>query len=156
MTKTTFKEKSMKRWSLVIKEASNRQTSDPGKTQPHSQPTQQLPITLNSPKGGCTWLFKKQLCIYATFGQKPTSIRGFWPKTYVYARLLAKNPRMYVNFGQKPMYIEKAVVKRRQRVKPIKGSVNGWTYYKMKHKNKEKQRASQEYQAHCADKNPQR
>ena len=93
--------------------------------------------------------------MYVTFGQKTTCIRGFRPKTYMYMWLLAKNPRMYANFGQKPAYTEKTVVKSRPRVKPIKGSVNGWTYYKMQHKNKEKQRASQEYQAHYAPK-PQR
>ena len=63
---------------------------------------------------------------------------------------------MYVTFGQKPAYTEKVVVKRRPRVKQIKGSVNGWTYYKMQPRNREKQRASQEYQSHYTDKNPQR
>ena len=58
---------------------------------------------------------------------------------------LAKNPRMYMTFGQKPAYTEKTVVKSRPRVKPIKGSVNGRTYYKMQHRNKEKQKSSQEY-----------
>ena len=40
-------------------------------------------------------------------------------------RLLAKNPCMYATFGQNPAYTEKAVVKNRPRVKPIKGTVNG-------------------------------
>ena len=88
--------------------------------------------------------------MYVTFGQKSACIHSFWPKPYMYMWLLAKNLRMYVTFGQKPAYTEKTVVKRRPRVKPIKGSVDGWTYYKMQHRNKEKQRASQEYQAHYA------
>ena len=40
-------------------------------------------------------------------------------------QLFEEKLRMYVTFGQKPMYTEKAVVKRKPRVKPIKGSVNG-------------------------------
>ena len=85
----------------------------------------------------------KKLHVYGDFGQKPACIRDFWPKIRECTRLLAKNPRMYMTFGQKPAYTEKEVVKRRPRVKQIKGSVNGLTYYKMKHINKEKQRASQ-------------
>ena len=61
---------------------------------------------------------------YAAFGQKPACIRDFWPKTYLYTQLLAKNLRMYMNFIQKPTYTEKKVVKIRKRVKPPKGSVN--------------------------------
>ena len=145
----------MKNWSLVTKEASNRQHRTQGRPNHTHNPPNNFPRYQTHQKWGCTWLSKEHLHIYVTFGQKPKFIRGFWPKTCVYTRLLAKNPRMYVNFGQKPTYTEKTVVKIRARVKPIKGSVNGWTYYKMQHRNKEKQRASQEYQAHYAP-NPQR
>ena len=125
MTKTTFKEKSMKKQSLVTKEASNRQ--------PHTQripnhthnPPNNFPQHQTNQKGGCMRLFKEQLRIYANFGQKDACIHGFWPKTCVYTRILAKNMRMYANFGQKPAYTEKTVVKIRPRVKPINGSVNG-------------------------------
>ena len=120
--------------------SSQQTTSVPRKTQPHSQPTQQLPTSNSTKKGR----------MYTDFSQKPACIRDFYPKTCMYTRLLAKNLRMYATFGQKPTYTEKTVVKIRPRVKPIKGSVNGWTYYKMQHRNKDKQRASQEYQAHCA------
>ena len=154
MTKTTSKEKSMKKRSLVTKEASNRQHQTQRWPNHTHNPPSNFPQHQNHQKGGCTQLFKEQLCIYATFVQKPMCIRVFWPKTCVYMQLLAKNPCMYMTFGQKPVYTEKAMVKRKPRVKPIKGSVNGWTYYKMKHRNKEKQRASQEYQAHCACKPP--
>ena len=118
----------------------NRQHQNPGRpNHTHKPPATSHKIKLNQ-KGGCTWLFKEQMCIYVTFGQKDACIRGFWPKTYVYTWLLAKTPRMYVTFFQKHVYTEKTVVKIRPRVKPIKGSVNGWTYNKMQHRNKEKQR----------------
>ena len=152
MTKTNFKEKSMKKRSLVTKEASNRQHQTQGRPNHTHNPPNNFPQHQTHQKGGCAWLFKEQLRIYPTFGQKSACICGFWPKTYVYTRLLAKNPRMYVTFGQKPVYTKNAVVKSKSRVKPIKGSVNGWTYYKMQHINKEKQRANQEYQGHCARK----
>ena len=88
-----------------------------------THPTTYHNIKLNQ-KGGRTQLFKEQLRIYATFGQKPACIGGFFPKTFIYTRLLAKNPRMYANFIQKPMYTRKKVVKRRKRFKHLKGSVN--------------------------------
>ena len=125
MTKTTFKEKSMKRRPLVIKEASNRQHQTQGRPNHTHNPPSNFPQHQTHQKGGCMRLFKEQLRIYATFGQKTACIRGFWPKTYVYTRLLAKNPRMYTYFGQKPAYTKKTVVKSMPRVKPIKGSVNG-------------------------------
>ena len=43
--------------------------------------------------------------MYATFGQKPACIRDFWPKTYVYTWILAKNLRVYMTFGQKSVYV---------------------------------------------------
>ena len=115
----------MKRQSLVTKEASNRQHQTQKRPKHTHNPSNNFPQHQTHQKGGCTRLFKEQLRIYVTFGQKPGCIRGFWPKTCVYTQLLAKNPHMYVTFGQKPAYTEKAVVKSRTRVKPIKGSVNG-------------------------------
>ena len=115
----------MKKRSLVTKEASNRQLQTQGRPNHTHNPLSNFPQHQTHQKGGCTQLFKEQLHIYATFGQKPQCICGFWAKTYVYTQLLAKNPRMYATFGQKPVYIEKALVKSRPRVKPIKGSVNG-------------------------------
>ena len=155
MTRTTFKEKSMKKRSLVIKEASNRQHQTQGRPNYTHNPPTNFPQHQTHWKGGCTWLFTKQLRIYATFGQNAACICGFWPKNCMYMQLLAKNMHMYVTFGQKPTYTEKTVVKSRPRVKPIKGSVNAWTYYKMQHKSKVKQRTSQEYQAHCDPKQKQ-
>ena len=40
-------------------------------------------------------LFKEQLHMYVTFGQKATCIRRFWPK----------NLRVYTTFGQKSTYV---------------------------------------------------
>ena len=94
MSKTTFKEKSMKKRSLVIKEASNRQHQIQGRNNHTHNPPKNFPQHQTHQKGGCTRLFKEQLRMYSTFGQKFT-------------------------------YTEKAVVKSRPRVKPIKGSVNG-------------------------------
>ena len=125
MTKTTLKEKSMKRESLVIKEASNRQHQNQGRPNHTHNPPNNFPQHQTHQKGGCTRLFKEQMHIYVTFVQKGACICGFWPKTCMYTRLLAKNPCMYATVGQKPMYTEKTVVKSRPRVKPIKGSVNG-------------------------------
>ena len=56
---------------------------------------------------------------------KREDVRDCLKNSCVCTGLLAKNPPMYVTFGQKPMYTKKAVVKIRPRVKPIKGSVNG-------------------------------
>ena len=125
MTKTTSKEKSMKKQFLVAKEASNRQHQTQGRPNHTHNPPTNFPQHQTHQKGGCMRLFKEKLHIYATFRQKATCIHGFWPKTYMYMQLLAKNPCMYVTFGQKPTYIEKTVVKSRPMVKPIKGSVNG-------------------------------
>ena len=60
--------------------------------------------------------------MYATSGQKSAYVRDFWPKTRVYRE----------GSGKKQV-----------KAKPIKGSVNGQTYYKMQHRNREKQRANQ-------------
>ena len=100
MTKTTFKEKSMKKWSLVTKEASNRQHQTQGRPNHTLNPPNNFPQHQTHQKGVCMRLFKEQLHIYATFGQKAACIHGFWPKTYVYMRLLAKNPRMYITFAK--------------------------------------------------------
>ena len=125
MTKTTFKEKSMKKRSLVTKEAFNKQHQTQGRPNHTHNPPNKFPQHQTHQKGVCTRLYKEKLRIYTNFGQKFACICRFWPKTCVYTRLLAKNPRMYATFGQKPAYIEKAVVKSRPRVKPIKGSVHG-------------------------------
>ena len=85
--------------------SSQQTTSKPRRTQPHSQPTQQLPTTSKS--------------------TKREDVRDCLKNSYVCTRLLAKNPHVYMDFGQKPVYTEKTVVKSRPRVKPIKGSVNG-------------------------------
>ena len=60
--------------------------------------------------------------MYATFGQKPAYTCDCWPKTRVYRE----------GSGKKQV-----------KAKPIKGSVNGQTYYNMRHRNREKQRANQ-------------
>ena len=110
MNKTTFKEKSMKKWSLVTKEASNRQPQTQGRPNHAQNPPSNFPQHQTHQKGGCTRLFKEQLHMYATFGQKSTYVRNFWPKTRVY---------------------RKGNGKKQAKAKPIKGSVNGKTYYKM-------------------------
>ena len=115
----------MKKQSLVIKEVSNRQHQTQGRPNHTHNPPNNFPQHQTHQKGGCTWLFKEQLRIYMTFGQKSACIRGFWPKTCVYTWLLAKNPCMYATFGQKPKYTEKTLLKIKPRVKPIKGSVVG-------------------------------
>ena len=84
MTKTTFKEKSMKIRSLVIKEASNRQHQNQGRPNHTHNPANNFPQHQNHQKGGCMRLFKAQLHIYVTFGQKDACIRVFWPKIYLF------------------------------------------------------------------------
>ena len=69
-----------------------------------------------------TWILAKKLRVYANFGQKSTYVRDFWPKPHVYREGSGKN---------------------QAKAKPIKGSVNGQTYYNMRHRNREKQRANQ-------------
>ena len=59
MTKTTFKEKSMKRWSLVTKEASNKQHQTQGRPNHTHNPPSNFPQHQTHQKGGCTLLFKK-------------------------------------------------------------------------------------------------
>ena len=61
---------------------------------------------------------------------------------------------MYATLREKTRIYREGSGKKQAKAKPIKGSVNGQTYYKMRHRNREKQRASQEYQAHYAP-NPQ-
>ena len=46
---------------------------------------------------------------------KREDVRDCIKKSYVCTQLMAKNPRMYATFVQKPAYTEKAVVKRRSR-----------------------------------------
>ena len=125
MSKTTLKEKSMKKRSLVTKEASNRQHQTQGRPNHTQKPPNNFPQHQNHQKGGCMRLFKEQLRIYVTFGQNNACIHGFWQKTCMYMKILAKTLRVYATFGQKSVYTETAVVKGRPRVKPIKGSVNG-------------------------------
>src|SRR5713226_5447030 len=96
MTKTTFKEKTFKKRSLVTKEASNRQHQTQGRPNHTHNPPNNFPQHQTHQKGGCTRLFKEQLRIYVTFGQKAACIRGFWPKTCLYTQLLAKHLRMYM------------------------------------------------------------
>ena len=84
MTKTTFKEKSMKKRSLVTKEASNRQHQTQGRPNHTHNPPSNFPQHQTHQKGGCTRLFKEHLCIYVTFVQKLAYVRDFWPKTCVY------------------------------------------------------------------------
>ena len=60
--------------------------------------------------------------MYMTFGQKSTYVRDFCLKTRVYRE----------GSGKKQV-----------KAKSIKGSVNGHTYYNMRHRNREKPRASQ-------------
>ena len=84
MTKTNFKEKSMKIRSLVTKEASNRQHQTQGRPNHTHNPPNNFPQHQTHQKGGCMRLFKEQMRIYATFGQKAACIHGFWPKTYIY------------------------------------------------------------------------
>ena len=83
MTRTNFKEKSMKNRSLVTKEA----VKDTIRTQENqttltTHPETSHNIKLNQ-KGGCPRLFKEKLRIYATFGQKLACIRDFWLKICV-------------------------------------------------------------------------
>ena len=74
MTKTTFKEKLMKKRSLVIKEASNREHQTQGRSNHTHNPPNNFPQYQTCQKGGCTQLFKEQLRMYATFGQKSAYI----------------------------------------------------------------------------------
>ena len=60
--------------------------------------------------------------MYVTYGQKSAYVCDFHPKTRVYRE----------GSGKKQV-----------KAKPIKGSVNGQTYYNMRHRNREKPRASQ-------------
>ena len=90
-------------WSEKKQSTDNIKTQeDPTRLTTH--PTTSHNIKLNQ-KGGCTRLFKEQLRMYVTFGQKATCIRGFWPKTCMYMRILAKNMHVYMTFGQKLAYV---------------------------------------------------
>ena len=57
-------------------------------------------------------------------------------------RLLAKNPHVR-NFCPKTCVYKEGSSKKQVKDKPIKGSVNGQTYYNMRHRNKKKQRENQ-------------
>ena len=124
MTKTNFKEKSMKKQSLVTKEASNRQHQTHGRpTTLTTHPATSHNIKLTKMEDGhdclknsCvyTQLLAKKLHVYADFGQKHACIGNFWPKIHVCTQLLAKN-RVY----------REGSGKKQAKAKPIKGSVNG-------------------------------
>ena len=75
----------MKKWSLVTKEASNKQHHNPGRPNHTHNPPRNFPQHQNQPKGRMR-LFKEQFCMYATFGQKPT----YTGKTVVKSRLRVK------------------------------------------------------------------
>ena len=62
----------MNKWSLVTKEASNRQHKTQGRPNHTHNPPSNFPQHQTHQKGACTRLFKEQLRMYATFGQKPT------------------------------------------------------------------------------------
>ena len=104
MTKTTFKEKSMKKRSLVTKK----------------HPTDNI-----RPKENPTTLTSHPTTSHNIKLTKREDVRDCLKNNCVCTRLSAKNLHMYMTFGQKPTYREKAVVKSRPSVKPIKGSVNG-------------------------------
>ena len=93
MTKTTFKEKSMKKRSLVTKEASNRQHQTQGRPNHTHNPPNNFPQHQTHQKGGCTRLYKEQLHMYATFGQKP----AYTEKTVVKSKPRVKPIKGSVN-----------------------------------------------------------
>ena len=68
MTKTTSKEKSMEKRSLVTKEASNKQRQTQGRPNHTHNPPKNFPQHQTHEKGGCTRLFKEQLRIYVNYG----------------------------------------------------------------------------------------
>ena len=115
MTKTTFKEKSMKRglWSQKNYPTDNiRPKEDPTTLTTHPTTSHNIKLTKMEDvhdylKNSCvyTWLLAKKLHVYAVFCQKPTCICDFWPKIRVCTWLLAKNLSVYVDFGQKPACI---------------------------------------------------
>ena len=59
MTRTTFKEKSMKNWSLVTEEAVNRQHQYPGRTNHTHNPLNNFQHQTQPKKGGRMQLFKE-------------------------------------------------------------------------------------------------
>ena len=59
MTRTNFKEKSMKKQSLVTKEAINRQHQYPRIPNHTHNPPNNFPQHQNHQKGGCMQLFKE-------------------------------------------------------------------------------------------------
>ena len=95
----------MKERSLVTKEASNKQPQTQGRPNHTQNPPSNFPQHQTHQKGGCTRLFKEQLHIYTTFGQKSACICGFWQKPCMYMRILAKTLHVYVTFGQKSTYV---------------------------------------------------
>ena len=85
----------MKNWSLVTKQAVNRQHQNPGRPKPTHNPPNNFPQHQNQPKGR----------MYASIQITVEYERDFKPKTYMYTWILAKNLRVYANFGQKPAYL---------------------------------------------------
>ena len=81
----------MKNQSLVTKEASNRQHQTQGRPNHIHNPPKNFPQYQTQKKGACMRLFKEQLHIYVTFGQKSAYVRGFSPKTFVYKEDSGKN-----------------------------------------------------------------
>ena len=57
MTRTTFKEKSMKKLSLVTKEAVKRQHQYPGRPNHTHNPPNNFPHQTQPKKGGCMQLY---------------------------------------------------------------------------------------------------
>ena len=101
MTKTTFKEKSMKKQSLVTKEASNRQhqpKEDPTTLTTHPATSHNIKLTKREDVHDC---LKNNYVYRRLLAKNPRGwayVRDFWPKNCVY-RLI------YMTFGQNPVYI---------------------------------------------------
>ena len=89
MTRTTFKEKSMKKRSLVTKEVANRQHQYP-RIPKHTQ---------NPPKNNFPHQTKPKGRMYVSVRRTIAYVRDFWPKTYMYTWILAKNLHVYTTFG---------------------------------------------------------
>ena len=84
MTRTTFKEKSMKKGSMVTKEAVNRQHQYLGRpSHTHNPPNNFAHQKLNQ-KGGCTRLLKEQQHMYMPFQLKLVYVHDCSTKTRVY------------------------------------------------------------------------
>ena len=115
------------------KRTSNRQHQNQGRPNYNHNPPSNFPQHQTHQKGGCTRLFKEQIRIYVTFGQKAACIRRFWPKTCVYTRLLAKMLCMYATFGQNFVYVrdfwpKTCVYREDSGKKKVKGQTNKGEY----------------------------